>query len=272
MEAAFGKGAPPEGVVAIGTQTLEQSLDIDADLLICDLCPMDVLLQRIGRLQQHEERDRPLGFEEARVLVLAPERGLAPLASGPAFENGLGVWEAQGVIAGVYLDLRGVEATRRLVGEGKPWSIPADNRRLVEAATHDDALRAIEREMGWEAYTTRVVAKALAEAGQARDLALDRSEPFPKAFPDADETVQTRLGARGPLLALPEGTIGPFGQPITRLAPPAWWCHGLAGEKQVAVESDGAALRITAGDLRLLYGREGLRRSSAETLAGSSKS
>jgi CRISPR/Cas system-associated endonuclease/helicase Cas3 len=57
VEAIFGKADPETGVgmerrpiVLCGTQTLEQSLDIDADLLITDLAPMDVLLQRFGRL------------------------------------------------------------------------------------------------------------------------------------------------------------------------------------------------------------------------------
>ena len=47
VTALLGRDNQPEGgCVVVGTQTLEQSLDIDADLLITDLCPMDVLLQR----------------------------------------------------------------------------------------------------------------------------------------------------------------------------------------------------------------------------------
>ncbi|WP_339374097.1 CRISPR-associated helicase Cas3', partial [Methylogaea oryzae] len=49
----WGKNTPVGPALLIGTQTLEQSLDIDADWLITDLCPADVLLQRVGRLHRH---------------------------------------------------------------------------------------------------------------------------------------------------------------------------------------------------------------------------
>ncbi|MEO0810948.1 MAG: CRISPR-associated helicase Cas3', partial [Pseudomonadota bacterium] len=72
------KNRKPQGYIVIGTQTLEQSLDIDADLLITDLCPADVLLQRIGRLHRHKLK-RPSGFHEPRCIVMTPESSLAPL-------------------------------------------------------------------------------------------------------------------------------------------------------------------------------------------------
>ena len=52
----FGKhsaGADRAGRILIGTQVLEQSLDFDVDVMISDLAPIDLLIQRAGRLQRH---------------------------------------------------------------------------------------------------------------------------------------------------------------------------------------------------------------------------
>ena len=72
IETLFGTGARAldHGVVVVATQTVEQSLDIDADLLLTDLCPMNVLLQRIGRLHRHT-RMHPEGYDTAPCVVLA---------------------------------------------------------------------------------------------------------------------------------------------------------------------------------------------------------
>jgi hypothetical protein len=72
---APGNGAQrPWRAIVVGTQVVEQSLDVDFDLLVTDLAPADLLLQRIGRLHRHErgpgESLRPAGVRAARCVVV----------------------------------------------------------------------------------------------------------------------------------------------------------------------------------------------------------
>ncbi len=117
VEERVGRERPEGGAIVIGTQTLEQSLDIDADLLITDLCPMDVLLQRVGRLHRHPCRERPPGFNEPRCMLLTPaKRDLSPFLTHR--RHGLG---------SVYPDVRVIEATWCLLTEKAYIAIPAMN-------------------------------------------------------------------------------------------------------------------------------------------------
>ncbi len=255
VEAVLGAGRGMGGMILVGTQTLEQSLDIDADFLVTDLCPMDVLLQRIGRLHRHA-RDRPPGFETAETVVLCPEGGLDPLTREP--ENGLGAFGRNASLSGVYLDVPGLAATLTEIGNTPLWRIPDMNRALVERATHPERLDEIARENGWQDYRRRVTGKAIAETQGAKLVTLDRAAEFPCQFPD-DEVIRTRLGEQGAVLTLPEGTIGPFGHLVRTMALPVHWSRGLTGEEAVIVEGD-QPLTVRVGEKRLQYGPDGLTR------------
>lgn len=63
-------GKRPDFKIVIGTQVIEQSLDIDFDILITDLAPMDLILQRMGRLHRHEDTKRPENLKNPIVYVL----------------------------------------------------------------------------------------------------------------------------------------------------------------------------------------------------------
>lgn len=64
----------PKLSIVIATQVIEQSLDIDFDLLISDLAPIDLLIQRIGRLQRHKNLDilRPENFKQPKMVLIQP--------------------------------------------------------------------------------------------------------------------------------------------------------------------------------------------------------
>lgn len=63
-------GKRPHFKIIIGTQVIEQSLDIDFDVLITDLVPMDLLLQRMGRLHRHQITKHPINLQTPKVYIL----------------------------------------------------------------------------------------------------------------------------------------------------------------------------------------------------------
>jgi CRISPR-associated endonuclease/helicase Cas3 len=75
--AKFGKpnaSKRPDRYVLVSTQVIEQSLDLDFDLMISDIAPVDLLLQRSGRLHRHEERkDRPEKLKDPTMWLISPE-------------------------------------------------------------------------------------------------------------------------------------------------------------------------------------------------------
>ncbi|KQT88481.1 CRISPR-associated helicase/endonuclease Cas3 [Aurantimonas sp. Leaf443] len=255
VEAAFGKSAPRAGgLVLVGTQTLEISLDIDADLVVTDLAPMDVLLQRLGRLHRHE-RARPPGFEAPCVHVLVPagfDEALAAQRRGSGGPHGFG---------SVYRDLLVLEATRRLVLAEPEWSIPAANRRLVEAATHPDRIDDLASDLAsldpfWQTVHMARQGRDSAAQGSARSVSIEWDRPMTE-FSLAEDAA-TRLGGREAEIVFDPPLPGPFGDPVARLVVPSHLNPAGAFEP-VEIRPGAEGFTFTLADRAFVYDSYGLR-------------
>ena len=115
--------------IVVGTQVLEQSLDLDFDAMVTDLAPVDLVLQRIGRLHRHS---RGIGESERPALLRTPQ----------VLVTGITEWDAAGVpvpipgsraVYGLSRLYRAAGALNLSPDSASTIALPSDIRPLVEA-------------------------------------------------------------------------------------------------------------------------------------------
>lgn len=172
IEGLFGRcGQRPVRAVVVGTQVLEQSLDVDFDLMISDVAPIDLLLQRAGRLHRHQ-RQRPRHLAGPRLLLVVPEGEalVCPLQR----------------IAGVYEELV-MRRTLLALTSRSEVCLPDDIEPLIEEVYRDEvpephtaALAELRRRFQDQMHAENISAR-------------DRALPHPTRSDDFFGQLETRL-------------------------------------------------------------------------------
>lgn len=207
----FGAGSRPEtraGQILVATQVVEQSLDLDFDVMISDLAPVDLLIQRAGRLWRHKRSGRPVA--EPILHILSPDPGRT--VDGDWLKDTLGS-------AAYTYDLPGVlwRTARDLFTSGR-LETPADLRRLVEAAYRaddDDLPESLVKPH------RKSAGKDYADRFQGQHNTIDPRGGYAGVRSvSVDEDVGTRLGEKSVTLRLARRSKGGLVPLITRQGAP----------------------------------------------------
>jgi CRISPR-associated endonuclease/helicase Cas3 len=134
----FGKDSTPEnrkGRILVATQVVEQSLDLDFDFMVTDLAPMDLIIQRSGRLHRHNDPVNRGIRGIPKLVVMTP-----PVSEKPA-----NIWYTSMFPKGahVYPNHGQLWLTALLLFERKQITMPDDARLLIEGTFGDVAQRKI---------------------------------------------------------------------------------------------------------------------------------
>jgi CRISPR-associated endonuclease/helicase Cas3 len=132
----FGRAPKKEraGHVLVATQVIEQSLDLDFDLMITDLAPIDLMIQRAGRLWRHVDA-RPQSsraLPRPQLMVVSPDLD--------QIENPGWLLGCLGNAAYVYQDAAVMWRSARRIFADRWLRTPDDLRPCVEAVYGDGAV------------------------------------------------------------------------------------------------------------------------------------
>ncbi len=248
----FGRDSRPEvraGRVVVASQVIEQSLDLDFDLVVTDLAPIDLVVQRAGRLWRHTGRPRPIAGP--RLLVVSPD---------PADEIGRDWYRAAFPRAAhVYRNHALVWKSARVLFTAREIAAPETIRPMIEAVygreALDDAPVALERSMA------EATGRESADASLASQNLLDLDAGYAaRSEWGSDVLVPTRLGEERRIFRLarwdgtrltPWAPIEPPGEPLDHarawaLSEVALSAHRASGRGTCPPEVETAAAAIEA--------------------------
>ncbi len=184
----------PDRAVVVGTQVLEQSLDVDFDFMVSDLAPIDLLIQRAGRVHRHWHKtpSAERAHTEPTLVVIVPS---------------LERFEPRPAVRGIYKSTVLARTAFVLAEHGDAVVLPGDETRLINAVYEQEVPASLpttiaerlaewdQEDLGSEARD-RVQASRIALNSPAFfDYEPDLSELAGQFAEVDDELVRTRLGA-----------------------------------------------------------------------------
>lgn len=151
----------PRRAVLVATQVIEQSLDLDFDLMVSDPAPIDLVLQRLGRLHRHPRAGRPFNVAAPVLWLCRPE---AEADEPPIFESGTKAVYDPHILLRSWLLLRdrGWIDVPGAIGNWIEHVYDVDDEGLLEGGGV-----ALRRE--WEATKRRLLVERRAEEEQAAE-------------------------------------------------------------------------------------------------------
>jgi len=187
----------PQKAILVATQVIEQSLDIDFDLLVTEIAPVDLILQRAGRLHRHP-RPRPPALEQPALWLPAPNCH----AGRPSFGAGTEAVYDYHILLRTWLALK----------DRQSLAIPGEISPLIESVYREEpppiALSA-ELQQAWQESASELQRAQEEEQAQARQRYI-----LPPFYED------DLLEDDNPELAEDDPGVHRSLQAVTRLGPP----------------------------------------------------